>query len=259
MAPANVGWYDEPPASSRFAFFGMTNTGKSAALKELLAERYPRVIVLDHLGTQWPKWDGARVVYSFPEAVVFLRQVAPLKSRWRLVCAFPQGSEDVAQLFALLAPDPRKKGFARAVGGVTLLMDELVKVVPNGAPPIVQAGWSNGRHSGLTILGAAQRPSQVARIVTASSDYIGVFRMHEPTDLAVIQEFTSPVVMAELAKLPQYGLILWNTLDGKGRVIHSPRLGVYKVVRELNPAADRVKRYRELVPKPETKPGPVSE
>lgn len=230
----------------------MTGTGKSAALKELLAERMPRVIVLDHLGTQWPRWHGATVVYSYPEAVQWLRQVAPLKRRWRLVCCFGPGSEDVRQLFVLLAPDPAKRvSFVRAVHGAALLIDELVKVVPHGADPVIQAAWSNGRHGGLTILGAAQRPSQVARIVTASSDWIGVCRMHEPADLAVIQDFTSPAVLTELARLPRFGLILWNTLEGRGRVIHSPRKGIYRIARELDPGRAMAPRGRR---NPETKP-----
>lgn len=233
------GWHADPPSSNRVAIVGMTGSGKSSALKELFAEQYPRVIVLDHLGTQWPKWDGATVVYSYPDAMAFLRRVAPRSKRWRLVCCFPEGSDDVLSLFELLSPDPRKgTGFPGAVHGVALVMDELSKVAPHGCDPAILSAWSNGRHVGLTILGAAQRPSQVARIVTASTDWLGVCRMHEPADLAIVQEYSTAQVLDEVRRLPNFGLVLYNTLEGTGKVIHSPGRGRYKVVRELGANPD---------------------
>lgn len=230
-------WHAEPPPNTRVIIVGRTGTGKSAALKTLFAERYPRVLVLDFNGTQWPRWKGARVVYSYPELVGRLRQLAQTRTRaYRVVCCFAQGSDDVTALFQLLTPDPRLDGgFPRASGGVTLLCDELSKVAGTGAPDAVVNAWSGGRHVGLTILGAAQRVSQVQRIVTASSEWIGVCQSHEPLDADILAQYLPPDAMGEVAKLPPFGLVLWNVAQGGGMVLHSPGKGVYRLARSLGP------------------------
>lgn len=244
-------WHTAPPPSTRVTIVGRTGSGKSSALLTLFAERYPRVVVLDHLGTQWPAWKGAQVVYRFGDAVRWLRTTAPKARRWRLVCCFPQESEDVEQLFQLLAPDPRLGGgFPKALGGVALLSDELVKVAHTSCPAIVRDAWSNGRHVGLTILGATQRPSQVARIVTASTEWLGVCQQHEPLDMEVVAAYLSPDAMREVEQLPRFGLVLYNTSTGRGMVLHSPAKGQYVQVRELGAPESPRK------PRPKTKPVP---
>lgn len=236
-------WYSLPPPSTRVTIVGRTGSGKSTALKVLFAEQYPRVVVLDHLGTQWPRWQGAQVVYHYAEAVTLFRKLAA-RPRWRVVCCFAQDSEDVAQLFTLLAPDPRLGGgFPRAVRGVALLNDELAQVVPTSSAPIIRAAWSQGRHVGLSVLGASQRISQVARIVTASTEWLGVCQQHEPLDMEVVASYLSADAMQAVEGLPPFGLVLWNTTTGRGCILHSLGPGQYRRAGELGPPSA-----------PETKP-----
>lgn len=251
-------WYAAPPPSTRVTIVGRTGSGKSTALLALFAERYPRVVVLDHLGTQWPRWEGVRVVYRFAEAVAWLRTTAARAKRWRLVCCFPQESDDVTALFQLMAPDPRLGGgFPRAVQGVALLNDELSQVAGPSCAPVIRAAWSQGRHVGLTVLGASQRISQVARIVTASTEWLGVCQQHEPLDMEVVAAYLPAQGMAAVAQLPPFGLVLYNTATGKGLILHATGPGRYVQAGTLGEHSPEPRRKR---PRPETKPRePVSE
>lgn len=246
-------WYTAPPPSTRVTIVGRTGSGKSTALLALFAERYPRVVVLDFLGTQWPAWDGAHVVYRMADARAWLAREAPRGRRWRLVCCFPQDSDDVTALFQLLAPDPRTGGgFPKAVGGVALLNDELSQVAGASCPPIVRGAWSQGRHVGLTVLGASQRISQVARIVTASTEWLGVCQQHEPLDMDVVAAYLPEEGLRAVEALPPFGLVLYNTMQGRGLILHSTAPGQYVHAGELGAPPPRATR-------PRTKPGgPVS-
>jgi hypothetical protein len=234
---AGDGWYRPPPPGTRVTIVGRTGSGKSTALKALFAEQYPRVVVLDHLGTQWPMWERCEVVYTYAEALTRLRKWAPKETRWRLVCCFAQESEDVTRLFQLLAPDPRQGGgFPRAVGGVALLNDELSQVAHVSCGPLIRQAWSAGRHVGLTVLGASQRISQVARIVTASTEWLGVCQQHEPLDMEVVAQYLPPEGLAAVEALPPFGLVLYNTGTGRGMILHSTGPGKYQVAAQLGGA-----------------------
>jgi hypothetical protein len=205
---------DSPPPSTRVLATGATESGKSSALRALFAVRYPRVLVLDFLGTEWPQWEHAQVVENFAQLRALLGQLAA-RPAWRIVCNFDEGSADVAQLVALLGPKPKGIPFPRAAGGMTFLCDEVDLLYPlNANEPGTRSLWARGRHAGLTILAATQRLPQVHRVVSAQSQWLVICRQHEPSDLEAIARRVPPSVLEEVWKLEPFGAVIYRTDRG---------------------------------------------
>jgi hypothetical protein len=220
MAPA------APPASSRVFACGVTGSGKTSALRRLWLERSPRALILDATG-EWLSDKGARLAHDWSELLAELRRAAN-RARWRIVA--PAEQLDPAQVIELLlARGGAGVPYPRAVGGMALLVDELSAFAHNSCSHRVTAGWTRGRHAGLTILGASQFPAQVARAVTSQSEWWLVYSMHEPGDVAYLARALPPAVMQAHGALEQYHAVLWSTVRRAGWLL-SPD---YKLIRQL--------------------------
>jgi hypothetical protein len=215
------------PPSQRIFVTGGTGSGKSKLLRDLWLPRVPRALILDHTG-EWEQLKGAQIAESFPALLRELRRAAA-RPRWRVVAHLTQ--DDRERLADLLVPAVVKRGsYALEVGGMALVDDEVSQTADGSSPPKVRGLWERGRHAGLTILAATQRPAQVARIVTSQSQWLGVCRLHEPNDVKYLRDALSPEAIAALEQLPEYGAILWDNRVRTGYVIDKHR----RVVRRLN-------------------------
>jgi len=83
-----------------------------------------------------------------------------------------------------------------------------------------------GRHQRVSLVWTAQRIVEVARRLTAATDYFVLFSHTEPRDLNGIAERCGAEVARQVADLPRHGWLVWDAVEGK-----TVRLD--KLVREL--------------------------
>jgi hypothetical protein len=83
-----------------------------------------------------------------------------------------------------------------------------------------------GRHERVSIVWTAQRMVEVARRLTAATDYFVLFSHTEPRDLDGIAERCGAGVARQVADLPRHGWLVWDAVEGK-------KVGLDKLVREL--------------------------
>lgn len=206
-----------PPPSSRAFACGVTGTGKTHLLRELWIERAPRVLLLDHLG-EW----GAPDAFDLRQLVERLRQAAG-RDRWRIVASLDP--EEVAKLAEILIPfgDARGKSFAAAVGGMALALDEADQLAGRSCDRRISGLWRRGRHVGLSIYAATQRPADVHRAVTSQSQWIAVTKVYEPRDMLYLSQLLTPDAMDALGEVPQYGALLWEQAKRSGYIVDAGR------------------------------------
>ncbi len=217
------------PPSLRAFVSGTTGSGKSTLLRNLFVARYPRSIILAHT----PDW-GEPDALSLGQLAGRLRKVAG-RDLWRIVVALDE-PEEISELAELLAPRSlARRSLALAFGGVALVVDELAEIAGRAADSHITGLWRRGRHAGLTIFGGTQRPADVARIVTAMSQWLAVCATHEPADLAYFRGILPPPAMQAIDQLPPYGALLWETATRSGSVID----GELRLVRWVTPPPGR--------------------
>jgi hypothetical protein len=83
-----------------------------------------------------------------------------------------------------------------------------------------------GRHERVSMVWTAQRMVEVARRLTAATDYFVLFSHTEPRDLDGIAERCGAEVARQVADLPRHGWLVWDAVEGK-------TVGLDKLVREL--------------------------
>jgi len=94
-----------------------------------------------------------------------------------------------------------------------------------------------GRHQRVSLVWTAQRMVEVARRLTAATDYFVLFSHTEPRDLDGIAQRCSAEVARQVAELPRHGWMVWDAIEGK-------IVGLEQVVRELvRMSRDNVTRF----------------
>lgn len=207
--------------STRAFATGSTGSGKTYRLRTLFAERAPRVLVLDFLGSEWPKWAGAVVVESAQAAARALARAAR-HERWRIVWLLDPEDDGLPAILQLLAPGPGASSYAASVGGMALLCDEVADLVPNGSgerSKLARRLWRWGRHAGLSIFAGTQRLPDVHRTVTSQSRYLICCPQHEPRDLETLSAYLSPAAMAAARVLAPRQAVLWDVERRRGALL----------------------------------------
>jgi hypothetical protein len=72
-----------------------------------------------------------------------------------------------------------------------------------------------GRHERVSMVWTAQRMVEVARRLTAATDYFVLFSHTEPRDLDGIAERCGAEVARQVAELPRHGRVVWNVVEGR--------------------------------------------
>lgn len=203
------------PPSLRTYSCGRTMSGKTTLLRNLWADRQARVLVLDQTGEFIEP--GALVVDTMPQLVAALRQVAG-RDRWRICAMIPE--TDYPALARLLLPgvQSRVRSYCEAVGGLALIVDECDLVAGRGADHAVTSLWRRGRHVGLSLIAATQRPADVHRVVTSQSQWISISQLHEGRDRDYIRALLPSSARDAFDGLQQYWALLLDTV--KGLVYH---------------------------------------
>lgn len=201
---------------------GRTGSGKTALLAKKIGPRHGRRITLDMVGECRALYPRAAHAVGLQQVVRILRSLHEHHLReWHIVAQL--GTREIGELIKLLAPigAAHEYSLSAAMGGVALEIFELDIIAPvdrseRDTREVIRNAYARGRHYGLSILAATQRPHQIDRIATAQSSYVVTFQMHEPADLRWL-ESVGGKRLSELARvgLAQYESAWYNARTGE--------------------------------------------
>lgn len=169
---------------------GMKRSGKSRLLAEL-ARKFPRRLIFDFI-EEYVTLPGAIIGRTLGQTADALRK-ASARPQWTVVSTLYE--RDVPELLARIIPSGGSTvpGFSRAVGGMVVECGEIDLIAPNNGsiPQEVRDMFQRGRHHGLSVLAATQRPRDTHRVVTSQSNLVAAFRQHEPRDVEYLNSVMS--------------------------------------------------------------------
>jgi len=217
---------------------GRTGSGKTRLIARRLGPRHARRITLDLTG----ECEG---LYPLAHRAIGLAKVydalarwgAARCDRWHLVAVLTH--EEIGRLMWALCPlyDGSSVALAELWGGVCVEAFEIDVLMPvSRAGGNVRNAFANayarGRHVGLSLLCATQRPHQCDRIITSQSHYVITFAMHEPRDV----KWLSDVGGQRFAAIAQTELARYHSVwyEAAGGAIHVHDAD-YQLVRSLDP------------------------
>lgn len=157
-----------------FAYIGASGSGKSRSMRAEVQRANPRRLVI------WdPMNEYAEIAPQFPTLSALFASLAGGKGRGRYV---PRGGMgEWAPQFAAFC------SASYAMEGGTVMVEEISNVTqPSYAPPNWSRLCSSGRHRGLTVMAATQRPSMVDKTFLGNCSKVRCFRLNWRTDLMVM-------------------------------------------------------------------------
>lgn len=193
-----------PRRNAIVTVYGPKGSGKSRFLSDLVA-RVPRVLTLDITGEAREVYPSALgPFFGLRDTLAALHRAAHFPG-WHVIAALDDA--EVPALFARLVPryDGRTRPLAAALGGIAVECGEVDMIAPSGrTPPEVLSAWRRGRHAGLSLFTATQRPAAAARDVSAQADVIASFQVSEPRDVAFIADMMGSAAAEAVQTLPPY-------------------------------------------------------
>lgn len=184
------------------AILGASGSGKSSLIKlELMHERPARLVVWD------PKREYGRHAHSLAKLEELAR--AMRRGTWSLAFT-PAGSRK-----AMRAQFDVFCKLANAARDCWCVVDELADVTePNWAPEGWETLTRQGRHAGVTIRGASQRPADIDKSFYGNASRIAVFRMNAEGDVTRMAEILG-VARDDVRNLKPLAFIERDMLTGK--------------------------------------------
>lgn len=170
------------------AYIGATGSGKGVSIREHLTRDKPLRLLI---------WDPLNEYGKFAAPVRTLREVAQAAKAARFAVAFNPGAnpKEFADKFAMFCR------IAFAAGRLKLLVEELADVTgPSFAPLEWRRCTTQGRHRGLQIVAASQRPAQVDKQFLGGCTYIRCFTLRYPADRAAMAG-AMDIPVADIASL----------------------------------------------------------
>jgi len=158
------------------AYIGATGSGKGVSIRDhLKREKTSRFVC----------WDPLREYGAFGRTVATISDLCRELAKPAFSVCFWPGAEVGA--FA-----PKFDLFCRAVfaaGNCTVHIEELADVTtPSHAPPSWRRITKQGRHRGLRVIAATQRPADCDKAFLSGVTYIRAFMLRWPKDKKVIAE-----------------------------------------------------------------------
>lgn len=161
------------------AYIGATGTGKGVSIVEhLKAEKPDRLVIFDPMHEYGPI---ARPVSSVAEMLRAMQA-----KRYRIAWQPPDGTDYSGKRFKADFEIMCKACFIESEAApVTMLVEELELVTkPAWAPPAWRDCTKRGRHRGLRIVAASQRPADCDKAFLSSCTFVRVFALREHDDRA---------------------------------------------------------------------------
>src|SRR6266849_6565175 len=187
-------------------FFGKSFTGKTARmLHEVRA--VPRLVIVDPKCAQlatlkgyahlWPQISAKPRGWVDESVVRYFREHRGA-DRFRVVVHVRDNFKEQLELLCILL---------RAVGHLTLCVDELGLFIPSvgpSLPPAITSAMISGRHEGLSFAGTAQRPALVHVTARANAERIRWYRVTEQNDLDAARNYMPRALADSLPSLTDY-------------------------------------------------------
>lgn len=154
------------------AFIGSSGSGKGVSINRRLAElKAPRLLIWDprdEYGKHAPGYDRLSfLVGAFKHA-----KKGPVRARY-----VPGAGVKLEEAFAIVCK------LAFEAGNLVFVAEELSDVTTAGRAP---AAWrqviTQGRHQGLTVIGAAQRPALIDKTFLGNCTFVRVFSLRYADD-----------------------------------------------------------------------------
>jgi len=211
-------------------FFGKSFTGKTARmLYEVRAVR--RLVIVDPKCAQlaklkgfdhlWPQYSAKPRGWADRSVVDYFRRMCAAE-RFRVVVHVRENFKEQLELLCILL---------RAVGHLTLCVDELGLFIPSvgpSLPPAITSAMISGRHEGLSFAGTAQRPALVHVTARANAERIRWYRVTERNDLEAARDYMPLALADSLPHLPNYVCI--ETSDAGAAFSDESMVGKIKIL-----------------------------
>ncbi len=178
-----------PPISERLFVTGRSGSGKTHYITEAWLPRLPRVLIVD-MTEEWAQLPAIHT--QGPGATIRALYEVADRAEWRIVADLDE--EEVRRVAALLVPRGQTRtGYVSSIGGMALYLDEVDMLMGHSyCPRELRSLWRRGRHAGLTVLAATQRPGAVNKEVSAQSSEITIFSLTDPNDRAYLRRLVGP-------------------------------------------------------------------
>lgn len=164
---------------------GNSGSGKTTLAWHLYLKQMPRILVIDQTG----EWNGKVDVETdtLPDLVDAIRELAR-KGRWSV--SYSLLDDRYEDLVDWLIPVPEIAGSPSiAVGGMTLLNDEVDLLAPFGPPSRhIRTLYRRSRHAGLSVLSLTSAPGNVSKEVARQSTHRIALFLDEPADIKYMTE-----------------------------------------------------------------------
>lgn len=192
--------------ASIVAVMGASGSGKSTYIKQTLAKAKPaRLLVWD------PMAEYAHLGQVAPSLSHLVQALAAAGRKGRFAWVFQPAPDEKtrARQFNVFC------GVAMAAGNLTLVVEELRFVTTPSRAPV---GWAQvtmtGRHKGLRVLGASQRPASIDKDFLGNATLIRTGRLAYPEDVRAVSK-AMQVPEARIAELKPLEWIEKNMQTGK--------------------------------------------
>lgn len=158
------------------AYIGATGSGKGVSIREHIKAEKPERLVF---------WDPLREYAQFGKFVTTIPDLCKVLAQKKFAVCFWPGAE--VEAFA-----SKFDLFCRAVfsaGNCTVHIEELADVTtPSHAPPSWRRITKQGRHQGLRVIAATQRPADCDKAFLSGITYARAFTLRWPKDKKVLAE-----------------------------------------------------------------------
>lgn len=168
------------------AYIGATGSGKGVSVREHIVTEKPDRLVF---------WDPLREYGQFGRYVTSIKDLCKALAAPTFAVCFWPGAE-------VSAFDAKFDLFCRAVfaaGNCTVHIEELADVTtPSHAPPSWRRITKQGRHQGLRVIAATQRPADCDKAFLSGITYARAFTLRWPKDKKVLAEcMAEPLAVIE--------------------------------------------------------------
>lgn len=182
------------------AILGASGAGKSTAIKQLIREQKPkRLIVIDPMGEYG---DYASHVSKVADVLQAARQKT-------FKVAFKTSSINPVEQFETICR------IAYTVGDCWLIVDELaIYTQPNKAPPAWADCSMRGRHKGMTVIGASQRPASIDKHFFGNASIVRSGRLNYADDVKTMANVLN-VPMQQIKDLLPLEYVQKNMSNGE--------------------------------------------
>ncbi len=156
------------------AYIGASGSGKGVSIREHMGATKPKRLMV---------WDPLHEYGGFARRVDSLAKLARAVKAGNFAVSYYPGPnvKDFPEKFAMFCR------IAFAAGNLTMLVEELADVTSPSHAPLE---WSNctrkGRHRGLRIVAASQRPASIDKDFLGNCTYIRCFTLRYPADRAAL-------------------------------------------------------------------------